>query len=85
MKTRFYRTRKDGSECVISCTTRRANKSISFYGKFTFWPTKAAYQRGDCEGAVTYNAIYLGKVEEVVSLWASNVADRIVRDMDFGG
>ena len=62
MKGIFNRTLADGSTAVISCTTRRANYTDLYYGKFTFWPSREAYQRGICKGTQTYKNILLSDV-----------------------
>ena len=47
----------------ITVTTRKGNYVPAYFGKFTFWESKEHYDRGDCEGAVTYKGVYLGYIK----------------------
>ena len=50
---------KDGIG-FITVTTRKANYADEYFGKFTFWKSKQAYENGDCEESTTYTNIPLG-------------------------
>ena len=51
---------RDGK--FVTLTTRRNHATSGFTGKFTFWPSELVYRMGDCNGAMTFTAVYLGDI-----------------------
>ena len=74
MKTQFYKSKKDGSICVISCTTRKANYQDIYFGHFTFWQTKEAYEKGDCIGTVELINHYMGEDKTYLPIEGDKIA-----------
>ena len=48
----------------VTITTRRANYSTRIYGKATIFPTKQAYDHGDCRNVTEVKDFYLCESDE---------------------
>lgn len=51
-------TLKNGG--YLSATTRKANHSDYYYGKYTIWPSELDYVKGNCKNVVEMTNLFLG-------------------------
>ena len=78
MIKRVYRSIGE-KNLFITVTTRKANNISVWFGKFTFWQSKEHYDRGDCEGAYTYEGIFLGEYKSRLGKEANKFIDETLK------
>lgn len=65
------------NDIFISVTTRKANYVDQYFGKITAWPTKEAYDAGDCTRFATWDNVYLGDNPKEFNAYI----DKFIRDI----
>lgn len=68
---------KGDKKDFITVTTRRANYSTIYFGKFTFWGSKENFDKGDCHDAIEYNNVNLGDCKEYLPIEADKFIENI--------
>jgi len=75
----YYKQCKDKA-VVVTCTTRKANYVEQYFGKFTLWPSKEHYEKGNCNGAITWEGVYLGCDKNYLEIEGDKVATRMIKE-----
>ena len=75
----YFLSRPNGEICVVSCITRRRPHSRIFLGKFTYWPTKEAYDKGDCMKMVIWRGVIMGDDESMLEYEGFKQAEAMVK------
>ena len=62
----------------ITVTTRKANYTDEIFGKFTSWKSKEDYNKGNCEGTITYRNVPLGIDKNCLETEANKFIDKYI-------